>query len=81
MGVGRPIARTNFYEIEMKRLEVKWEGRKRPNAITGSEKTGCVFVIYNKIVQYHWCSAICIARDCQLTLSKEIGIGLSRAYF
>ena len=80
MGVGRPIARTNFYEIEMKRLEVKWGGGKRPNAITGSEKTGRVFVIYNKIVQYHWCSAICIARDCQLTLSKEIGVGLSRAY-
>ena len=39
MGVGRPIARTNFYEIEMKRLEVKWGGGKRPNAITtGSEK-------------------------------------------
>ena len=80
MGVGRPIARTNFYEIEMKRLEVKWRGGKRPNARTGSEKTGRVFVIYNKIVQYHWCSAICIARDCQLTLSKEIGVGLSRAY-
>ena len=79
--MGRPIARTDFYEIEMKRLEVKWGGGKRPNAITGSEKTGSVFVIYNKIVQYHWCSAICIARDCQLTLSKEIGIGLSRAYF
>ena len=82
MGVGRPITRTNFYQIEMKRLEVKWGGGKRPNArTTGSEKTGRVFVIYNKIVQYHWCSAICIARDCQLTLSKEIGIGLSRAYF
>ncbi len=39
MGVGRPIARTNFYEIEMKRLEVKWGGGKRPNARTGSEKT------------------------------------------
>ena len=38
MGVGRPIARTNFYEIEMKRLEVKWGGGKRPNARTGSEK-------------------------------------------
>ena len=81
MEVGRPIARTNFYEIEMKMLEVKWGGGKRPNTITtGSEKTGHVFVIYNKIVQYHWCSAICIARDCQLTLSKEIGVGLSRAY-
>ena len=53
MGAGRPIARTNFYEIEMKTLEVKWEGGKRPNTITGSEKTGRVFVIYNKIVQYH----------------------------
>ena len=82
MGVGRPITRTNFYEIEMKRLEVKWGGGKRPNAIiTGREKTGHVFVTYNKIVQYHWCSAICIARDCQLTLFKEIGVGLSRAYF
>ena len=33
MGVGRPITRTNFYEIEMKRLEVKWGGGKRPNVI------------------------------------------------
>ena len=43
MGVGRPIARTNFYEIEMKRLEVKWGGGKRPNERTGSEKTGRVY--------------------------------------
>ena len=52
--MGRPITRTNFYEIEMKRFEVKWGGGKRPNARTsGSEKTSRVFVIYNKIVQYH----------------------------
>ena len=42
--MGRPITRTNFYQIEMKRLEVKWGGGKRPNArTTRSEKTARVY--------------------------------------
>ena len=69
-------------------IKLRWKGWKSNGEVGRDQmqeqqeaEKQAVFVIYNKIVQYHWCSAICIARDCQLTLSKEIGIGLSRAYF